>query len=309
MSIPNHVEKTVKMKKVRENDYLLGLDNGYVVDIERPYTRPYTTRITFHTAEGEEAYLEAPDDMPVLVAREGTKPAHEEGTLGAMLHEKQIPGVPCPDHPEKVDLLDDPWGQRELPPYKATHVSVHDGSDAMTLGYDEDDTLLMLVNEAGDRWTDPTTDWKPIEDEPKPITPEGHEARALLAGQLADICIVLSKMLDIWGDHEADLLREDEFPFHRSLEDLHSEVLAAVERIAERNEEALEAATQQPYKPPTLTVGEMIEKLSAFPAETPLLGYTDATDYVNIDGIGNTDFEGGDALVIETRNDYDSRQW
>jgi hypothetical protein len=53
----------------RNGDSLPGLDNGYVVEVE-PREFGYV-RITFHTAEGDEAYLNVPGDMPVTVKREG----------------------------------------------------------------------------------------------------------------------------------------------------------------------------------------------------------------------------------------------
>ena len=61
--------KAVKAKKVREEDFLPGLDNGYVVETERAGYGGGMIRLTFHTAEGEEAYLECPDDMPVTIDR------------------------------------------------------------------------------------------------------------------------------------------------------------------------------------------------------------------------------------------------
>ena len=50
-------------------DFLAGLDNGYVVDIVED---TYAVSITFHTAEGDEATLTCPKDMPVLIIERRT---------------------------------------------------------------------------------------------------------------------------------------------------------------------------------------------------------------------------------------------
>lgn len=221
------IEKTVKAKKVKEGDFLLGLDNGYVVDIESSEsTYSDGRRFTFHTAEGEEAYLDVPSDMPILIAREA---------------KEQWPLVPT--RPEVV--------------------------------------------------------------EPTPLTPEMVAARMGVATAMYEVLQGVSKMLTHWNDQPSDLLREDEYPFHLSLEDMEAQLSHHIDLIARNND----AAEKPAYKVPTLTVGELIAKLSGYPSDTLLLGYTNATDYVNIDGIGNTDFEGGPALVIECRQDYDSRQF
>lgn len=72
----------VPASEVRADDFIPGLDNGYV--FEDPEESPdirgaYNTTlggedavlITFHTAEGEEAYLLCPPNMPVTVQRDG----------------------------------------------------------------------------------------------------------------------------------------------------------------------------------------------------------------------------------------------
>ena len=46
------MNKTVKAKKVREGDFLTGLDNGYVYVVTE--NDEYTTEILFHDAKGEE---------------------------------------------------------------------------------------------------------------------------------------------------------------------------------------------------------------------------------------------------------------
>lgn len=46
--------------------------------------------------------------------------------------------------------------------YRATHVSVHDGSDAMEISRDESAGTITLVNEDGYEWTDPLADWEAL---------------------------------------------------------------------------------------------------------------------------------------------------
>lgn len=77
---------TVPASEVREGDFLPGLDNGYVVDVgdnsdgylsaSTGYSR-FTTAlpgdmiaITFHDAEGNEAYLFLPPSVPLTVQRD-----------------------------------------------------------------------------------------------------------------------------------------------------------------------------------------------------------------------------------------------
>jgi len=82
-------EQIVKAKKVRAHsddqtgDFLAGLDNGYVVEAERvdyivAQDSGYSVRLdgdfmrfTFHTADGDEASLTGPADMPITVKRDG----------------------------------------------------------------------------------------------------------------------------------------------------------------------------------------------------------------------------------------------
>lgn len=75
--------ETVEAKDVREGDFLPGLDNGFVFQdaesdlylwmgegSDNPYVLPEdSVRITFHTQQGDEAYLICPSDMPVTVQR------------------------------------------------------------------------------------------------------------------------------------------------------------------------------------------------------------------------------------------------
>jgi hypothetical protein len=221
------IEKTVKARKVREGDFIPGLDNAYVFTApQESDTNPdYFVKILFNDQDGDEGCLDVQKDMPITIKREGKE-------------------QPAPE---------------------------------------------------------------PVVVEPTPLTPEMVSARMDVLTGLRDVRAGLSTMLNFWDDQPFDLLRGEEFPFHRSLDDLEAEVRHAIELIEENNDKAMEGA--EAYKPPTLTVRELIAILSDYPGDTLLLGYTDATDYVNIDGIGNTDFEGGPALVIETRQDYDPRQF
>jgi len=65
-----------------------------------------------------------------------------------------------------VDVTVRPMSDRVLPekdapmPYQATHVSVHDGSDAMLVS--QGGATITLVNEDGYAWTDPRDQWCPI---------------------------------------------------------------------------------------------------------------------------------------------------
>lgn len=63
--------KTVKAKKVREGDFIPGLDNAYVfrVSTEEGYNGNETT-IIMHDAEGNEAELTCWSKMPITVKRD-----------------------------------------------------------------------------------------------------------------------------------------------------------------------------------------------------------------------------------------------
>lgn len=68
---------TVPAQDLREGLFLPGLDNGYIVEVEHDPTYGYgphntalpegTVVVTFHTAEGDEATLILPRDVPVTV--------------------------------------------------------------------------------------------------------------------------------------------------------------------------------------------------------------------------------------------------
>jgi hypothetical protein len=73
-------EREVKAMKVREGDFLPGLDDGYVYtdadpdyDIRGEYNSVLGgdgyVLISFHTAQGDEGYLLVPEDMPVTIRR------------------------------------------------------------------------------------------------------------------------------------------------------------------------------------------------------------------------------------------------
>lgn len=77
--IDGHTTMTVPMSEVQGEDFLPGLDNGYVIDVDHdPDIRDgkYNVGIasgmvavSFNTADGDEAYVIAPPDMPVTVER------------------------------------------------------------------------------------------------------------------------------------------------------------------------------------------------------------------------------------------------
>lgn len=56
-------------------DFLTGLDDGYVVEVE---FHEHDVVVTFHTANGDEATLRCPQDMPITVKRHGDIPDLEE---------------------------------------------------------------------------------------------------------------------------------------------------------------------------------------------------------------------------------------
>lgn len=71
-----------KAKKIKVGDSLPGLDNGYVIDVEQgsiyaSFDERYGTNqggpdsvlITFHDAQGDEAYLLCKKSMPITVDR------------------------------------------------------------------------------------------------------------------------------------------------------------------------------------------------------------------------------------------------
>lgn len=54
----------VLAKRVKPGHSIPGLDNGYVVEVVKD---TYDVEITFHTAEGDEAKLIVPKDVPITV--------------------------------------------------------------------------------------------------------------------------------------------------------------------------------------------------------------------------------------------------
>lgn len=60
------------------------------------------------------------------------------------------------------------------PKYKATHVSVEDGSPAMLVR--ETQHLIVLMNEDGNVWTDRRSDWQDYDDPARPwLDEEGND--------------------------------------------------------------------------------------------------------------------------------------
>lgn len=124
---------------------------------------------------------------------------------------------------------------------------------------------------------------------------------------LLDIRTAVSDMLSYYEKYDlpGDILAEEEFPFEMSLEDLHAEIIHSINAIEVRNE------TMKLYKPPTMTKRDLIDALENLdcPDDAPVLAYSEVSEYLNVTEISNTDFEAGPALVIETLDNYDSRQW
>lgn len=140
------------------------------------------------------------------------------------------------------------------------------------------------------------------------MTPEEREQREALADRLENVHTALAEMLFHWQDSEADemILGRDEYPFDRALEDLTAEVRHAVWKIRERNEEELERAEVR-----TMTVREL--RAALFQVEDqdrPVVAYSDAVGwYLNISGVTAPPEHDGPAVVIETTNDFDTRQF
>lgn len=59
------METMMQAGEVTEGDFLTGLDNGYVYDVEPQEFRWVV--LHFHTAEGAEATLSVPDDLMLMV--------------------------------------------------------------------------------------------------------------------------------------------------------------------------------------------------------------------------------------------------
>lgn len=62
-----------------------------------------------------------------------------------------------------------------------------------------------------------------------------------------------------------------------------------------------------------LTVGELIAYFNQFPADTPVTAYTrdavPADMWVNVVSASNPNDTGEDSIILDTRNDFDTRQW
>lgn len=67
----------VRARDIELGDFLTGLDNGYVVEILEAGYEDSERVISFHTAEGSEADLRCPDNMPIAIKREGEIPEME----------------------------------------------------------------------------------------------------------------------------------------------------------------------------------------------------------------------------------------
>lgn len=79
--------ENVRLKDIEEGDFLTGLDNGYVVDVDSAANvslglwsaAPYDyLKITFHDAEGEEQYLIGAPNTRLSAFREGGFDLNEE---------------------------------------------------------------------------------------------------------------------------------------------------------------------------------------------------------------------------------------
>lgn len=66
-------------------------------------------------------------------------------------------------------------------------------------------------------------------------------------------------------------------------------------------------AGRSPYMRYGLSAGEIIDALSRYPRDTPVLGYA-ADDYVNVEGIYCHPVD-DPSIVITMANDFDSRQF
>lgn len=59
---------------------------------------------------------------------------------------------------------------------------------------------------------------------------------------------------------------------------------------------------------PTLTAGRLIAALSLLDPNTPVIAYSDKSDYINVTDVHYSPDE-GPAAVLELTDNYDSRQW
>lgn len=76
----NMTQHTIEASELREGDYLIGLDNGYVFDIDADHSISegrYNAElghglllVTYHTQNGDENYLLISPESDVLVGRD-----------------------------------------------------------------------------------------------------------------------------------------------------------------------------------------------------------------------------------------------
>jgi hypothetical protein len=62
--------KTVKAKKVREGDFLPGLDNGYVFEVEKAADYDLHVVIWYHDVNGDENYITTWPDNQITIRRD-----------------------------------------------------------------------------------------------------------------------------------------------------------------------------------------------------------------------------------------------
>lgn len=67
----------VRARDIELEDFLTGLDDGFVVEVLETGHNDLEREITFHTADGEEATLRCPDNMPIAIKRVGEIPEME----------------------------------------------------------------------------------------------------------------------------------------------------------------------------------------------------------------------------------------
>lgn len=62
-----------------------------------------------------------------------------------------------------------------------------------------------------------------------------------------------------------------------------------------------------------LTVGELVAYFENFPADMPVTAYTveavEADMWLNVVSASNPNDTGEDSIILDTRNDFDTRQW
>ena len=75
----NGTQIQVRANQVREGDFLPGLDNGYVIEVEQTECSSFSGRynvslgelvvLTFNTSDGDEGYALLPEDAQVTITR------------------------------------------------------------------------------------------------------------------------------------------------------------------------------------------------------------------------------------------------